>query len=69
MLSPAIVKQYLVDSDSPMAHKLLIDLVCSAKHERFLKLLELAVIRAMPEDENSLFESLNVFESATDNGR
>lgn len=43
--------------------------MCSAKHERFLKLVELAVTNADPEDETALFECLNVFKASSDYGR
>lgn len=69
VLTPDIVNQYLICYDSPMAHKILYEIVSSAKHECFLKLVQLAVTRACPEDENALFECLNVFKSATNKGR
>lgn len=52
-----------------MAHKLLIEIVCSAKHERFFRLLQLAVTRADPKDETALFECLNVFKAGSAKAR
>lgn len=43
LLKPDIVEQFMIKSDGPYAHRLLIELVRSAKHEKFLCFLKLAV--------------------------
>ena len=66
ILTPGIVKDYLVIESSPLAHKVLIELLCSATHESFVKLIELVVTKAKPEDEIELFERLrNVYKTSS----
>ena len=66
VLTPTFVDKYLVTESSPVAHKILIELVCSAKHESFLRILQLLVSQANPKDENELFSCLDIFEKASD---
>ena len=66
ILTPGIVKDYLVIEDSPLAHKVLIELLYSAKHESFVKLIDLVVTKDKPDDETKLFECLQgVFKNGT----
>ena len=66
ILTPDIVKDYLVTESSPLAHKVLIELLCSAKHVSFVKMIDLAVTTAKPKDEHELFKSLrDVFKSGS----
>ena len=57
-MTPGIVKDYLVMESSPLVHKVLIELLYSAKHESFVRLIDLIVTRDNPSKETELFESL-----------
>lgn len=43
IVTPGVVENYMVTESSPLAHKVLIELLYSAHEESFLKLIELVV--------------------------
>ena len=51
LISPDSVSKHMIGDKSPNAHTILIELIHSARHSCFLKLLNLVVTRVNPTDE------------------
>ena len=52
------VDQFMIGRSSPHDHRLLMELVRSAKHENFLSFLKFTVSQSKPTDVDSIFECL-----------
>ena len=58
LLKPDTVDKFMIGPTSPNVHRLLLELVRSAKHEDFLSFLKFTVSQTKPSDEINLVECL-----------